>query len=39
MANIDIKKLYIKVTVSDYKNCLAAFQAVVGKTLDSFKVY
>ena len=39
MANIDIKKLFVKVAVSDHTTSLAWSQAVDGKTLDSSKIY
>ena len=39
MANIDIKKLFVKVAVSDHTTGLAWSQAVDGKTLDSSKIY
>ena len=39
MANIDIKKLFVKVAVSDQTTGLAWSQAVEGKTLDSSKIY
>ena len=39
MANIDIKKLFVKVAVSDETTGLAWSQAVTGKTLDSSKIY
>ena len=39
MANIDIKKLFVKVAVSDHTTGLAWSQAVEGKTLDSSKIY
>ena len=39
MANIDIKKLFVKVAVSDQTTGLAWSKAVDGKTLDSSKIY